>query len=132
MNFFKYNDIASMNEQNQHISAEDFLSAAENGDLSTIKKYIKQNGDIEVKTKYGRTALLLATWEGYLRIVKALVIAGANIEIKDNSNSTSLQLAKFKNHKEIIKVLTDPKGYFLSHKLNIKNATKSIKNSHIF
>jgi ankyrin repeat protein len=56
---------------------EDFLKAAERGDLSAVESLIANGADINAKLNNGKTALMLATQNGHEEIKELLIKAGA-------------------------------------------------------
>ena len=62
--------------------AEDdpIFEAVKNGDLSELKRYMADGGDIEVRTSINETPLIWAASHGHLEIVKYLVEKGADID----------------------------------------------------
>ena len=88
---------------------EEFLKAAENGNLKKIKSML--NKEVNIKTlinavdKENNTALILASKFGYHKIVKILIENGADINIKNNDGKTALDYAEENDYKSIIELL---------------------------
>lgn len=72
-----------------------FIQAAKNGNLSTVKTYIKEGKvDINMKNeKEKRTALMYASMEKFLLVVDTLLQAGANPNLGDFDNRTALMMS---------------------------------------
>ncbi|CAG2210103.1 unnamed protein product [Mytilus edulis] len=80
----------------QTIPQDDFtplLLAVEQGYLDIVKYLIKENCNIEARTKDDFTPLLLAVQQGYLEIVKYLIKANCNIEARTKDGFTPLLYA---------------------------------------
>lgn len=80
---------------NSHLTADEraFLQAAEDGDVSQIKKLLVKGVDIDVRNASGNTALHLAALYGRKTVLKCLVAHGAKIQVKNRRGSTPLHLA---------------------------------------
>lgn len=89
---------------------EEFLKAAENGNLKKIKSML--NKEVNIKTlinavdKENNTALILASKFGYIEVVKILIENGADIDARNNENSTALiEASSF--YYEVVKLLIE-------------------------
>ena len=88
----KYNEyITEAKKSTEH----PFIQAAKNGNLSTIKTYIKDGKvDINMKNeKEKRTALMYASMEKFLLVVDVLLQAGVNPNLGDFDNRTALMMS---------------------------------------
>jgi hypothetical protein len=85
---------------------EDFFKAIENNEVLNVDNFIKNGIDINIKDKFGWTALMIATENSYFDLVKFLIDKGANANIKSIDNMTALDYAKRKGNDEIINLLT--------------------------
>ncbi|MDD5773688.1 MAG: ankyrin repeat domain-containing protein [bacterium] len=83
------------------------ISAAEKGDINTVKQLLDQGADINVKDRNGITALITAVWNSYTEIVKLLLEKGADVNAKDDYGRTVLMKAVEDGNIEIIKLLMD-------------------------
>jgi ankyrin repeat protein len=72
------------------ISDEDFIAAAFRCNLLMLHYYLKNGGDIEVRSKHGVTALQSGAREGYTECVELLLDRGADINARDSSGNTAL------------------------------------------
>ncbi|MDR0313748.1 MAG: ankyrin repeat domain-containing protein [Treponema sp.] len=61
------------------------ISAAEKGDLETVKSLLKKGVYIHAQDKEGRCALVAAAYKNQLEIVDLLIAAGADVNMKDNT-----------------------------------------------
>jgi len=80
----------------------DIFNAVRNDDIETVKTYINNGGDVNVKNKYGVTALVLA--RRTVEIAKLLLDAGADVNAKNKWGETPLMWAR---DAEIAKLLID-------------------------
>ncbi|HOV14713.1 MAG TPA: ankyrin repeat domain-containing protein, partial [Spirochaetota bacterium] len=85
---------------------EEFIFASREGDISKVKKYIENEGNIEYKCQlYGATGLLWAAYKGNIDIVKYLIGKGANINAVNNNGTGIMELAKTSGNNELIDYL---------------------------
>ncbi len=63
---------------------EQLISAAEQGDTSTVLKLLSNGADINGRDARGRTPVMAATHGNRVTTVKALIQAGADINLRDN------------------------------------------------
>ena len=78
------------------------ITAAQSGDVATVKKLLDAGADVEARAKNGRTALHMAADKGHLKIVKVLLEAGADAAARDMMGQTPRDVA---TRKAIIRVL---------------------------
>ena len=76
---------------------------------------IDAGADIEVKSKVGRSPLLLASTTGHLDIVKMLVEAGAGVCVSDSHRYTCLIIASGSGHTETVRYLVGLKDVDVNH-----------------
>jgi hypothetical protein len=85
---------------------EDLLSAARNGELSSVKALIEKGAPIEAKTAYGQTPLYLAAMNGHEDVVAYLLEKGANTEVRDTFyKAPMLGFALQRKHYGVAKLL---------------------------
>jgi hypothetical protein len=84
-----------------------FLAAAKAGNIAIVTEQLKYCTDIEVKTRNGWTALVLAAQDGHEEVVKVLLDGGAEKETKDRFNWAALLLAAQNGHGKAIQLLLD-------------------------
>ena len=65
--------------------AQDFLTAAEQGQLETLKKCLDNGVDINVTNRQGRTAIINASLNKHYECVAFLINAGADIDKQDQT-----------------------------------------------
>ncbi len=85
------------------------LDAAKKGDLAAVQSLLAKGADVNAKTRYSQTPLMLASDRGHLEIARALIAAGADLNVVDTfyKNFTALTAAVQKNHTEIAKLLLE-------------------------
>lgn len=81
------------------------LDYARTGNIKNLKLEIEKGVDINIKDKYGNTALMWVSWEGYTNCIKILIDAGADINIQNKYGNTALKYAYWYGHTEIVKLL---------------------------
>ncbi len=84
---------------------ENFLEAAEYGNINKIKELLTLGIDVNIQNEDGYTALIWASYKGYIKIVRALIKAGANVNIQDENGKTALTYASNNGDIEIIREL---------------------------
>ena len=87
-----------------------FIEASKCNDLETVKEYIKQGVNVNVKSNHNYTILMYCSFNGYLEMVKLLVENGADVNAKSNIGYTalgeSLKLNNKLNNFDIFNYLT--------------------------
>ena len=91
---------------------EEFIDAAKNGDLDTIKRLLEINHvDVNCQNSYGITALLMASITGHHDVVDFLAGNGAYINAMDNRGSTALIYASQNGHFKVVERLAKRGAY---------------------
>lgn len=89
--------------------AQELLKAAGQGEEKQVELVLKQvekfSVDIDTQSKWGKTALYLASAKGHLRIVELLLSAKADIEKADQEGRTPLMEAAWTNHLPVVQRL---------------------------
>jgi hypothetical protein len=100
---------------------EDLLNAAKRGDAAAVKSLLAKGADVNAKTRYNQTPLMLAAQQGHLEIVKTLLAAGADVDVTDTfyKSVTALSAAADKGHAEIVKLLLEKGAKTKETALNI-------------
>lgn len=81
--------------------------AASYNNINAVKVLLKNNANVNAQNNYGKTALMLACYNGNLEITKMLLEAGADKNIKDDNKYDALYYAReYGKNEEIIKLLT--------------------------
>ncbi len=83
----------------------DLHTAANNGQITIVKKHAAAGTDLNAKNSDGKTALHLAAQKGNLAIVQALVEGGADINLTDANGQTASQIARRAGHVQIVQAL---------------------------
>ena len=83
------------------ISEQQFINAAEKGNLNRVKKYLENKGNVHAQEDY---ALCNASYYGHTETVRLLLEWKANVHAKDDH---ALQRASHKGHMEIVRVLME-------------------------
>ncbi len=77
--------IASRNAQ--------LITAADQGDLETVKQLVAIGTSVEARDPNGRTALIAAAYRNDLPIVDVLIAAGADVNAKDQTQQSAYLIA---------------------------------------
>ncbi len=85
--------------------AQDFIQDAGQGNIEKVRSYLHSSWNVNVKNKYGVTALMLATMNGRLDVVKLLVKEGANVNARNKNGQTALIFAVHAFSIDSVKVL---------------------------
>jgi hypothetical protein len=86
-------------------SPAEFLHAAEEGDLPSLRRQLDRHVDIDSRDSLGRTALMLATLRGQAEAVDLLLDNGADPNVADNRGTTPVQVARQANATAIVSAL---------------------------
>lgn len=95
-------DINSVSEDRNNTPVMD---AAANGDLDAVKLFVNEGADLEVQSKNGQTALILAVGDGNIEISTLLLQAGADFEAKDFLGMSAKSYANLFKKEEILKYM---------------------------
>ncbi|MCL1931789.1 MAG: ankyrin repeat domain-containing protein [Treponema sp.] len=79
------------------------ISAAEKGDVETVKSLLKQDIYIHAQDREGRCALVAAAYKNHLEIVDVLIAAGADVNMKDNTLQSAYLIATSDGFTELLK-----------------------------
>ncbi len=79
--------------------------AAIAGDVSSMAEILGDGGDVNVKDKYGQTAVMLAAMHGRHEVVKLLIEAAANLDVTAKYGLSALMLAVVNHHDAIARDL---------------------------
>jgi ankyrin repeat protein len=108
--------------------ATPLLVAVADGHLAVVQVLVKGKADLNIQSKKGNSALMVAAKKEKVDILKYLLEAGADTELKDTSGETAEQMAKslirplFRQHKQRKRAESDlgarqsPGGNLNSHK----------------
>jgi ankyrin repeat protein len=81
------------------------IDASLDGDLSRIRRLLRQGADVNFRNGVGMTALSLSAWKGYTEACRLLVESGADPNWKDIHGETALHMAELSMHRETIEYL---------------------------
>jgi uncharacterized protein len=81
--------------------------AARADDLSTVRKLIKEHGDVNVVANDGSSALLWAAYHSNIEMTKALLAAGAAVDAANHYGVTPLLQASRNGDVEVMRALLD-------------------------
>lgn len=85
---------------------KEFLEAAREGGIRTVNFYLEHKlADINYKTHFGFSSLMLSANHGHVPVVWALIQAGANVDSTNYFAQTPLLLAAQGGHDEVIEIL---------------------------
>ncbi len=100
---------------------DDFVKAANEGDLQTVINYLKDGMNVNAKDRGGDTALIVANNIKSINVVKELLnLSNIDVDITNEFGNTALILASNRNTVETVKELlkhgadpdiTTPSGY---------------------
>ena len=97
----KKTDISS-NCGSKTVSVNQFLRAAQEGDLECVKHSLSEGININVTDKFGWTALMCAAFSGETDTVDHLLTNGADKTVRNSNDDTALSLARIRKRKEVI------------------------------
>ena len=78
--------------------------AAYSGNDDEVLFLLERGADVNRKTNFGRTALMVAAYKGHESTVRLLLSRGADVNANDDGN-TALSFAKNKGRSEIVALL---------------------------
>ena len=87
------------------VNTNDLITAAEQGDLVSVNKYVKAGVDVNHKNKYGFTPLIAASSRGRSKCVIALLEAGASVNLCPKSGKTALYHASWNGFNPCVEIL---------------------------
>ncbi len=67
-----------------------------------LENLIKVGPDLNAVDKKGRTALMIASKNGYYMVVAMLIDAGVNKDLKDKNGQTALMMTTYKSVRELL------------------------------
>ncbi|MBP5426387.1 MAG: ankyrin repeat domain-containing protein [Clostridiales bacterium] len=84
-----------------------FMYACKDGDIKAVEECIKKGIDVNLKNRFGCTALMYASGKGELSIVKMLLKEGAYINERNKYGETALFNASIKCHRDVAEILLE-------------------------
>lgn len=88
-------------------SPDEFREAAMRGDTAAVLQMVERGVDVNALDKEGRTALQLASFDGFDEVVKLLLQRGADATHVDSMGRTALMFASTGPHLETVKLLIE-------------------------
>lgn len=85
--------------------AQEFLTAAEQGQLDTLKKCLDNGIDINVTNRQGRTAIINASLNKHYECVSLLINAGADIDKQDQTCFNPFLLSCLNNDLTLLRLV---------------------------
>lgn len=83
----------------------DFLSAAEQGDIDTLRKCLSKNVNLDCTNRQGRTAITLASLNKHYDCVDLLISAGADINKQDQTCFNPFLLSCLNNDLTLLRLV---------------------------
>lgn len=84
---------------------ETLREAAENGDLTDVKRHLKRGADVNARDNFGETPLFLAVFKGHKDVAELLIAKGAMVNVKAKNNATPLHYAAMQGHTDVAELL---------------------------
>lgn len=137
--FYKNSNIYCLIKENmkdiknkEEILKNNFLKAAEIGNIEFLKILINGDFNINEEDNYGKIALIEAARNGHKEVVKLLIEKGADVNIKDKTIRTALIEAVENSHTEVVKILIEREANVNSKDgFYITPLLKAVENGHI-
>lgn len=86
---------------------ETLFWAAQAGIRRQVKRYIRAGGDVDVRDRWGSTALHIAALNGRPEIVRLLREAGADVELPNAAGRTALDVARDQGRLDVVAALDE-------------------------
>ena len=83
------------------------MTAAEQGDVNTVKDLLDKGADVNETGDFHSTALRQAAEKGNIGVIKLLLDRGANVNAQDAGGETALLVAALKGHSDAVKLLIE-------------------------
>jgi hypothetical protein len=87
--------------------AAELWQVAESGEVAELLPLLPRIGNLNVRNRYGMTALMKAAFRGHEPMVRVLLEHGADPNLMRNDRFTALALAAFFGHTETVKTLIE-------------------------
>lgn len=84
------------------------LAAADEGDVDMVKSLIAEGADVNVRAKYGKTALIFAAVRGHLDVAEMLLANSAEVNVRDDDGGwTALHMAAARGRTRLVQLLLE-------------------------
>mmetsp|Transcript_357 Transcript_357/g.616 ORF Transcript_357/g.616 Transcript_357/m.616 type:complete len:853 (+) Transcript_357:60-2618(+) len=100
LQFANKDDITAMGSDGARL-----ISAASDGDLNTVKQFLKNKVDVNSQDWDNLTAVIAASGKGHLSTVKHLISNKADVNLRDKDNITALMEASMAGHQSVVEFL---------------------------
>src|SRR5919106_101890 len=88
--------------------AEELWAAARAGDIARVTAALDKGVDVNVKTRYGATALTYAADKGHVQLVEFLIARGADVNAQDSFyQMRAIDMAMMNNHPAVVTLLLE-------------------------
>lgn len=94
-----------MTRHNMHISPETLSHAILKGNISRVKKFLAQGGDVNTEGMLGSTPLMIAAGEGHVELTRLLIDNGAHINHQGLLGETALMEAAMFGYPDVVRLL---------------------------
>lgn len=99
-----------LSDSQKLILTSKLIQAAEVGDITAIKQFLKEGADINGRDTRGRTPVMAATHSNQVAVVKALVLAGADINLRDHQLDNPFLYAGAEGLMDILRLAIEAKA----------------------
>ena len=80
------------------------IVSAIKGDVTAVKRALKEGATVDVRDNRGRTALLIATHDNNMELARVLIAAGADVNAKDNIQDSPFLYAGAEGRNDILRM----------------------------
>jgi hypothetical protein len=89
-----------------HLAFRQISKLIDEYDLVALRKHLEERGDVNARSKYGWTPLMLASSRGHVSLVSLLMEEGADVNaVSEQHGYTALALAAQKGYRQIVEML---------------------------
>jgi ankyrin repeat protein len=106
--------LAACGETTHENEPPSLISAAEQGNLQTLKMLLDKGDPVDTEDACQWTPLMKAALNGHLLVAKTLLEAGAELNAQDKGGYTPLLLAASNNHSDVVSLLVE-EGADINH-----------------
>ena len=91
----------------QNAMVPPLVSAAEFGNLITLRQLIDDDSPVDVRDSCRWTPLMKAALNGHLEVARHLILAGALVDLTDKGGYSAMMLAASNNHSQLVELLLE-------------------------